>query len=124
MILHMYYFAGPIEFSPEQQAALLGIFAVIIVIIVSLLYLFLSNTRKTIRKEKIDKKANGGRFAFTVGLPLLTIMIFIAWMLASMATKEARYSQEGVTISDILAKIALYLFGLSILSGIFYRLKK
>lgn len=120
----MYYFAGPIEFSPMQQVALAGVFAAIIVIVLALLYLFISSTRKTLRKEKIDKKASLGRFVFTIGLPIWTILSFVAWMIMSMATKEARYSQEGVTVSDILAIVTLLLFGISLLSGIYYRLKK
>ena len=123
----MVYFAGPITFSPSESAALMGILLFITLLAVGLVYLFTSNIHKTLKIKSapgVGQKTNiSHRKTLTITLPIITLLFFIIWLLASMATKEARYT-HGFSISTLLGNITLGLFAVSILAALYYKLKR
>ena len=125
----MTYFAGPIVLSPSESAALLSIFLVIFLIVIGLIGLFVWSIRKTLKtkrkQEIVSVPENRWRLKLTIILPIITIISFVIWLLASMATKEDRYLNQGaLSASSVLSAITIGLFALSVCSAMYYSFKK
>lgn len=124
----MNYIAGPIVLSPDESRSLLLAFLEFCLVLLLLTALFLFSFIKTLRSPKKKAQISGGkketdlRFAFTIKLPLLTVFSFIAWLVASIATKSSRVN--GFYLSDALAYITFLLFLASIICAVYYAFKK
>jgi nitric oxide reductase large subunit len=125
----MSYFAGPIVLSPSQTADILSFLAVLLLLALGLVTLFAWSIIKTVKhNQKQATRSNPGnklRTILTIILPIITVISFVVWLLASMATKEDRYLDPGsFSISTVLSTVTIGLFAISMCSALYYLLKK
>ena len=115
--------------NPSQSAVLMGIIIVFLLIVSGIIFLFVSSAKRTVKTNKKPsanlKTDSNRRVALTISLPIVTVLTFIVWLVASAATKEARYMHPNAfPVSTVLGDITVGLFLTSLVAAILYSLKK